>query len=408
MSLDIDIKENLKMALSAVTSNKLRSLLTMLGIAIGNGSVIAMVAVGQGAQQLAREQFAALGSDVIFVTLTSSRVRRTLSSNAKPLLLDDAEAIASQVKSVAEVSPERHRDQLVSYGSQNLNLKVIGTTPEFTTVRNYEIAEGRFFNEADLQRNHRVVVLGAEVANRLFKQQNPIGQMVRINNLNFTVIGVTKPKGVLFGSNQDNMVFTPLSTMSAYLIRWKSPYGTPINVIALTPKENSVNSALFQIKNLMRLRHPVTTDDDLNVYTQQVVLEKVSETEAGLTRMLAAIASISLLVGGIGVMNIMLVSVTERTQEIGLRKAIGAKERDIMVQFLIEAVLLATLGGALGIGMGAGGITIASSVTELAAQISPVSIVVAIGVSGAIGLFFGVIPAQRAARLDPIVALRRI
>ncbi|MGK7930339.1 MAG: ABC transporter permease [Microcystaceae cyanobacterium] len=404
----MDIKENLKMALSAVTSNKLRSLLTILGIAIGNGSVIAMVAVGQGAQQVAREQFEALGADVIFVSLTATRIRRRLSSKAKPLLLSDAEAIASQVKSVAEVSPERHINLLVSYKAENLNIRVVGTTPEFTHVRNYEMAKGRFFNEADMQRNHRVVVLGYEVATRLFKQTNPVNQTVRINNLNFTVIGVTKPKGILFDSNQDNQVFTPLTTMSAYLVRWKSPYGIPLNTIALTPKENRISSALFQVRNLMRLRHPITTEDDLRISTQQAVLEQVSKTEAGLTRMLAAIASISLLVGGIGVMNIMLVSVTERTQEIGLRKAIGAKEKDILFQFLIEAVLLAILGGALGIGLGAGGITVARSFTQLAARISPVSIVVAVGVSGGIGLCFGVIPAQRAARLDPIIALRRM
>jgi putative ABC transport system permease protein len=405
----MDIKENLKMALSAVMSNKLRSLLTMLGIAIGNGSVIAMVAVGQGAQQLAREQFEALGADVIFVTLTSSRVRRTFSSKAKPLLLDDATAIASQVKNVADISPERHAENLVSYRAQNLNLKVIGTTPEFPSVRNYELAEGRFFNEADMERNQRVVVLGAEIANRLFKQQNPVGQSVKINNMLFSVIGVMKPKGVLFGANQDDQVFVPLTTLSAYLTRWKSPYGITLNLIAIKPQNpEKVDSVLFQVKNLMRLRHPVVTEDDLNVYSQQIVLDQASETEAGLTRMLAAIASISLLVGGIGVMNIMLVSVTERTQEIGLRKAIGAKETDIMVQFLIEAVLLAILGGALGIIIGVGGITVARSVTQLAAIISPPSIIVAIGVSGAIGLFFGVIPAQRAARLDPIVALRRM
>ncbi|MGK7944740.1 MAG: ABC transporter permease [Microcystaceae cyanobacterium] len=404
----MEIKENLKMALTAVTSNKLRSVLTMLGIAIGNGSVIAMVAIGQGAQQLAKEQFEALGSDVIFVNLTSTRIRRTLSAEAKPLLLEDAQAIASQVKSVAEVSPERYRDLLVSFGSQNLNISVVGTTPEFITVRNFEIAEGRFFNEVDMERNHRVVVLGAEVAERLFKEQSPINQTIKINKLNFTVIGVTRPKGVLFGTNQDNRVLIPINTFSAYLNRWKSPHGTPISIIALTPKEDRLNSALFQVRNLMRLRHSLSRDDDLRIYSQQGILEKASETEAGLTRMLAAIASISLLVGGIGVMNIMLVSVTERTKEIGLRKAIGAKEGDILVQFLVEAVLLAILGSTLGIGVSIGGITVASSVTQMAAQISPVSIVVAIGVSGGIGLFFGVIPAYRAAQLDPIVALRRM
>ncbi len=404
----MDTRESVKMALSSINTQKLRSLLTMLGIAIGNASVIAMVAVGQGAQELAKKQFESLGADILFVTLSSSRVRRTLSSNAKPLLLEDAKAIATQVRSVAEISPERHSDQLLTYRDQNLNVQVVGTTPEYLSVRNYSMAEGRFFNEIDLKRNHRVVILGAEIATRLFGRQNPVGQSLRIRNSNFTIIGVTQSKGVLFGENQDNNVIVPLTTLSSYLTRWKSPYGTPISLIALTATDpRQLRSVQFQVKNLMRLRHPVTTEDDLNVYAQQLVLDKVKETEAGLTRMLAAIASISLLVGGIGVMNIMLVSVTERTQEIGLRKAIGAREEDILVQFLIEAILLATLGGFLGIGAGVGGIKIASHLTELAAKISPTSIVVAIGVSSGIGLCFGVIPAKRAAQLDPIVALRR-
>lgn len=405
----MDILESLKMAFSAILSNKLRSSLTMLGIAIGNGSVIAMIAVGQGARQTAQEQFEALGPNVLFISLSSTRVRRTISAKAKPLLLQDAEAIATQASAVEDVAPERHTNQLISYRAQNLNNKVIGTTPEFLTARHYEMARGRFINPLDLQRNNRVVVLGAEVARRLFERQNPIGQTLSINKLNFTVIGVTAPKGTLFGANQDDQVIVPLTTFSTYLVRWRSPYGIPLSVITFTAKDkDNIEAAEFQVRNLMQVRHPVSTDDDINIYSQQTILDTAKETNDGLTRMLAAIASISLLVGGIGVMNIMLVSVTERTQEIGLRKAVGAKEKDIMLQFLIEAILLAVTGGVLGISLGIGGITIATTMWSLVAKISPTSIVVAVVVSGGIGLFFGVIPAQRAAKLDPITALRSL
>ncbi len=379
----------------------------MLGIAIGNASVIAMVAIGQGAQKLAAEQFEALGPNVLFVSLTSTRIRRTLSAKAKPLLLEDAEAIASQVPTIAQVAPEIHTGQVISFGKQSLNNEIIGTTPEFLAIRNYQLAQGRFLNEIDLQRANRVVILGAEVAQRLFQTQNPLGQEVRIRNVSFRVIGILSPKGQLFGENQDNRAIVPLNTARYKLVGRTSPHGVPITLISLLAKDQeSVNAAEFQLRNLIHVRHPVTGDDDIQISAQNAILETATKTNEGLTRTLAAIASISLLVGGIGVMNIMLVSVTERTQEIGLRKALGAKEQDILLQFLIEAILLATAGGLVGIGAGVGGIQIAGAVSSLVASISPTSIVVAMVVSGGIGLFFGVVPAKRAAKLDPIVALR--
>ncbi len=403
----MEILENVKIAFSSLTANKLRSGLTMLGIAIGNASVIAMVAVGQGAQKLAAEQFEALGPNVLFASLTPRRVRRTFSKDARPLVLEDAKAIATQVTSLTAVAPEIHSEHLIAYRSQTLTGSIIGTTPEYLSVRNFSLAWGRFLNEIDVQRNNRVVVLGAQVAERLFGKQNPVGQSLRINNISFTVIGVLQAKGSLFGENQDDKAILPLTTTSSQLVGRTSPYGISLTLIALAAKDKEdVKAAEFQIKNLLLLLHPNSRDDDILIDSQNAIIETASKTNEGLTQMLAAIASISLFVGGIGVMNIMLVSVTERTQEIGLRKALGAREKDILIQFLIEAVTLATTGGVLGILLGVGGITIASSVSPLTTRISPVSIVVAIGVSGGIGLFFGVVPAQRAAKLDPILALR--
>jgi putative ABC transport system permease protein len=405
----MELLESVKMSLSALTANKLRSGLTMLGIAIGNASVIAMVAVGQGAQKLAAEQFEALGPNVLFVSLTPRRLRRLLSSEAKPLLFEDAEAIAEQVPAVAEVAPEIQGTQVVSYQSQTLNGSITGTTPEYLTVRNFRVEQGRFLNKVDLQRRMRVAVLGAGMAAQLFKGQNPLGQQIRINNLSFQVVGVTAAKGLLFGENQDERIVIPLTTMAYQVVGRTSPYGIPLSVISLLARDRDrIDSAQFQVENLLRLRHHLTRPEDIRIFAQDALLETASKTNEGLTRMLAAIASISLLVGGIGVMNIMLVSVVERRQEIGLRKALGARERDILGQFLIEAVILAIAGGTLGIGAGVGWSLAANALSSVTTSISPVSIFFALGVSGGIGLFFGVFPAQRAAKLDPIVALQRL
>jgi len=222
-------------------------------------------------------------------------------------------------------------------------------------------------------------------------------------------VGVLKPKGVLFGSNQDNRAIIPLTTQAKLVIGRSSPYGVMLNAISVkAPDPLALKSAGFQITNLMRLRHPEAGEDDIRIYPQNSIIEIATETNDGLSRMLAAIASVSLLVGGIGVMNIMLVSVTERTEEIGLRKALGAKEKDILGQFLVEAVLLAAMGGVIGVTVGIGGTLFVSAISPLATSISPLSVGVAIAVSGSIGLIFGVVPAQRAAQLDPIIALRRI
>lgn len=403
------IIENFKMATSTLVANKMRSSLTMLGIIIGNASVIAMVGVGQGAKNLASEQFESLGPNVIFIVPGSEEERRTTFDRPQTLVWEDAIAIAEQVPSVKEVAPQINANQLITYRNRNANEQVVGTTPEYLTTRSFTVDQGRFFSDLDIKRNQRVVVLGSEIAEKFFPQQNPLGKKIRVKNINVEVIGVLEAKGSFLGDNQDRTVYLPLTTMASQVVGDTSPYGIGVSFISIAANdEESIRAAKLQIENLLRLRHQIIGKDDFSVRTQKDVLEIVGTVTSGLTVLLAAIAGISLIVGGIGVMNIMLVAVTERTKEIGLRKAIGAKSTDILWQFLIEATILSAAGGVIGTVVGIAGIVIVGAVSPLAPTISPVAIVLAVGVSGAIGLSFGVFPAKAAAKLDPIVALRSI
>lgn len=399
--------ETIRMATATLTANKLRSSLTMLGIIIGNASVIAMVGIGQGAQELAKNEFQSLGPNTLFVTPGSREERQTSFDTPKTLVYEDANAIAQQVPSIKGVAPQITNNQVITYQDKNSNNSVLGVTPDFLSVRRFEIAEGRFFREIDLKKNSRVTVLGSEIAKDFFRLENPIGKKIRIKNSSFEVIGIMEPKGSFLGNNQDDVVYVPLTTMANQIVGNQSVYGMNLTFIAVSAKnESSIRAAQFQIENLLRLRHNITGENDFTIQTQQDILDIVGTVTGGLTAMLAAIAGISLLVGGIGVMNIMLVSVSERTQEIGLRKAIGAREKDILTQFLIEATILAVLGGFFGTIIGSGVIIITGSVSPLPAQISVPAVIVAVSVSAGIGLSFGVIPARQAAKLDPIVALR--
>jgi len=404
----MEMLENLKMAFSALMGNKLRSSLTMLGIAIGNASVIALVGVGEGAQKVALEQFEALGPNVLFVSTSSRNVRRTI-PNPRTLTYEDAQAIASQVPAIAAISPELSGKRILSFGNRTSNSPLIGVGAEYLNVRNRQLSKGRFIMESDLKRDNRVIVLGSELAKNLFGNRNPVGENLRIGNLSFQVIGVLQAKGSLFEANQDDRALIPLTTMSNQVLGRNSIYGIPLTHISVLAKSSAqIKAAQFQISNLLQMRHQVSDENYVQVFLQTTVLEMAKETNDSLTRMLASIASISLFVGGIGVMNIMLVSVTERTQEIGLRKALGAKEGDIKGQFLIESVILATTGGIIGIFVGIQGMYLAGIFAALTTSVSIPAIILALGVSSAIGLIFGVVPAHRAAKLDPIVALRRL
>jgi putative ABC transport system permease protein len=403
----MDWLESFKMAGRTLLGNKLRSSLTMLGIIIGNASVIFTIGVGQGAQQLAADEFEALGPNVLFVVPGSRETQNTSLDFPKTLVLADAEAIAAQVPSVRAVAPQRQNRQLVTYRNKNVPTLVVGTTPEFLLVRGFELDRGRFLNEIDISRNGTVAVVGSDLAERLFGAIDPLGKSVRIQGTSFNVVGVMQPKGSFLGTNQDDTIFIPVTTMVNQVVGRTSPYGLDLTFISIAGSdEASVEAAKFQITNLLRLRHQIIGEDDFTVDTQQDILAIVGTITGALTLMLAAIAGISLLVGGIGIMNIMLVSVTERTAEIGLRKALGASQRDILIQFTIEAVILSVAGGFIGTSLGVAGIATIGAFSPLKAPVSGMAIALATGVSGGIGLAFGILPARQAAKLDPIVALR--
>jgi putative ABC transport system permease protein len=399
--------ESFSMAIRALAVNRLRTTLTMLGIIIGNASVIAMIGIGQGARQLATDEFQSLGPNLLFV-VPGNRQRRRISFEIPPtLVLSDAEAIATQVPSVKEVAPQIGGREVTSYRGNNASTQILGVTPSYLTVRSFDVAQGRFISTSDLKRNELIAVLGSELATKLFHTENPLGKNLRIKGVSFQVVGVMQPRGTFLGSNQDDVIFIPLTTMANRIQGHTSPYGTQLSFISVSAvDEKSIRTAEFQITNLLRLRHKISGEDDFEVSSQKIVLQLVGTVTGSLTLLLAAIASISLLVGGIGIMNIMLVSVSERTQEIGLRKAIGANEGDILSQFLIEAVILSALGGILGTSLGIGVVYLTATLTPLKASISLPAIGLSLGVSSGIGLIFGVLPAQRAAQLDPIVALR--
>ncbi|MBD2676286.1 MULTISPECIES: ABC transporter permease [Nostoc] len=399
--------ESVQMAGKTLLSNKLRSALTMLGIVIGNASVIAMIGIGEGGQKFVNKQLESLGPNVLFVLPGNQETQRISFEVPKNLVLQDAEAIASQVPSVVGVAPELNRRQVVTYRNRNTDVNIIGTTPSFLSVRDFETDKGRFFSEVDIKRSNQVVVLGGDLAEKLFGNSNPTGQQLRIGNTSFQVIGTLVAKGSSVGADYDEAALIPITTSANRLVGKNSPYGIALDYLVAAARDgDSVDAAEFQITNLLRLRHKINGEDDFTIRTQKDALQTVGQITSALTIMLAAIAAISLFVGGIGIMNIMLVSVTERTQEIGLRKAIGATEQDILLQFIIEAVIVSAAGGLIGTAVGVSGILLVSAFTPLEAGISTVAIATAVGVSGGIGLFFGVVPARRAAKLDPIVALR--
>ncbi|MBD2090892.1 ABC transporter permease [Microcoleus sp. FACHB-1515] len=403
----MDILESMKMAVKTLTANRVRSSLTMLGIIIGNASVITMVGVGQGAQRYAAGQFESLGPNVLFVIPGSDEDDVRSNDEIRSLTLEDANAIAAQVPTVSAVAPQLQSQQQLSFRNRTTSSIITGTVPDFSIVRSFEVDRGRFLSDLDVQRSNRVVALGSDLARNLFGSTNPIGEQIRIKNISFEVVGVMASKGAFLGDNQDDVAFIPITTMTSRITGNTSPYGTAVTFISATARdEQSMEAAQFQIENLLRLRHQIVNEDDFTVRSQQDALEIVGNVTNALTLMLAAIAAISLLVGGIGIMNIMLVSVRERTQEIGLRKAIGASQQDILVQFMIEAVILSALGGLVGTAIGVGGVTLVGMFTPLEAGVSPIAVALAVGVSGGIGLFFGVVPARQAAKLDPIVALR--
>jgi putative ABC transport system permease protein len=411
----MNLIESARIALRSLSANKLRSILTMLGIIIGVAAVIALMGIGRGAQKAIDSQINSMGTNLLFVSpgSTSANGVRSAQGSAQTLTLEDAQALldAGNAPAVAAIAPEQDAFGQVVYMGNNVNTRVLGVTPDYGPVRNYAVAEGDFIGPAHVTGKSTVAVLGANVANTLFTNgQDPVGQVIRINNNAFRVIGVLVAKGGSGFGNQDDQILVPITTAQARLQRNRSAGGNRIDQISVQVTDGTqMQNAIDQISAILRERHHIRFDDDFTVRSQQDLLASANQITGVLTLFLGGVAGISLLVGGIGIMNIMLVSVTERTREIGIRKAIGATRRNVLMQFLTEATILSVMGGLIGVALGAGiaravsGINMGS--TPLQPYVGIDSILLATMFALAIGLFFGIYPAYRAAGLNPIDAL---
>ncbi len=397
------------MAAKTLVSNKLRSSLTMLGIVIGNASVITLVGLGRGAQTLAKNQLSNLGANVLFIVPGNNDTRRRGIAFPKNLVLEDALAIKDQVPSVKQVAPQISANEIVQSNSKSLSISIAGITPEFLDVRSFEISKGRFISENDVTGSKSVVVIGPDLKTEFFKNNFALGEKIRIKDHSYKIIGILKPKGAVFGSNQDKNAYIPISTMVNRITGKDPTFGISLSFISVEAiNKNNTSAAKFQITNLLRQRHKILRDDDFAVRSQEDALNIVTNITSGLTFLLAGIGAVSLLVGGIGIMNIMLVAVSERTEEIGLRKAIGARQSDILIQFLFEALILSILGGLVGTLTGLSAVYVVGIITPLPASVGLSTTLSTMIISGSIGLTFGVLPAKRASELDPIVALRSL
>ncbi len=413
----MNIMESIKIAVSSLASNKMRSFLTMLGIIIGVASVITLSSIGAGVVDKSLKQVQRNGTNLVTVQGTSQTIGGVrLQSQNTNLTEEDAEEIADQsriTKAVAVAPEYRSGGQFVN-GSKNTFGQVVGTTSAYPSVRDWAIAQGDWFTDSDVTQTANVIVLGSAIAKDLFGDDDPINKSIQINRVKFTVVGVMEAKGGTGFGSLDSQAYAPISTTQKRLFGFRGPGATSTgksvnSIIAKATDSDSMTLLISQITDLLRERHKIGTgqQDDFEIVNQQDLLQAAKDQQQTYTIFLLVIAAISLFVGGIGIMNIMLVTVTERTREIGIRKAIGAKPFDILLQFLIESISICLLGGLVGVVIGiASSLIVGSTVPSLPTLLSVTTILVAVGFAVAVGLFFGIYPARRASLLNPIDALR--
>ena len=408
----MNLLQSARIALGALRVNKLRSALTMLGIIIGVGAVIAMVAVGAGAQARVAEQIQSLGSNLIIVmsgSVTSSGIR-VGSGSQQTITEDDAAAIQREIPAIQAAAASSRGTAQVVYGNLNWGTVIQGVTVEYFEARDWNVMNGRPFSTEEIDGATKVAVVGQTTALNLFGDADPLGQIIRIKKVPFTVVGVLEKKGQnTWGQDQDDVILIPLSTAKKKVLGRSNSNPRAVGAISVKVRvDEDMHEAEAQIRDLLRQRHKLQPyqDDDFSLRNLAEVLQTQEESSKVMTYLLAAIASISLLIGGIGIMNIMLVSVTERTREIGLRMAVGARGRDILTQFLVEAVTLSVIGGVIGIALGLGSSEAINHYMGWRTLVSLDAIAIAFGFAATIGIFFGFYPARKAARLDPIDALR--
>jgi putative ABC transport system permease protein len=413
----VDLLENVRVALDGLLANKLRSALTMLGVIIGVAAVIALMSVGSGAQAAITDQISSMGTNMLIVMPRSmGRVQGGGGGSPSWLTEDDVEALSNplNVPDAALVVPEYSVNGQIIYGDNNFSVAALGTLPAYREMYDLQMQRGSFIAADD--EGDRVVVLGATVAEELFGEFDPVGTKIKFTGtstgqkVSLKIIGVLEEQGGSMFASVDDSILVPLETAQTKLANGRNIFGdltvNRVNVMAVS--DTAVEAAYEQVESVLRTEHDlgIADDDDFNIINQADMLEAATTVTDTLTVFLGAVAGISLLVGGIGIMNIMLVSVTERTREIGLRKAIGARRSDVLVQFLMEAIILSLLGGVIGIGIGVGLAQVANLTGLLTSVVTPESIVLAVGFSIAVGLFFGIYPANQAAKLNPIEALR--
>lgn len=403
------LRDGIVIALSAIRANTLRSLLTVLGIVIGVSAVITMVAVGSGASEQVQQQVSSIGANLLMVTPGARRAGGVMMQGSESLSEDDAEAIAREVPGVAYVAPSRTGSGQYIAGRFNSYGRLEGVTIDYLAVREWEIEAGRSFSPSEVRTAGQVALIGRTVATELFGDSDPVGQSIRVNRMPVTVIGTLRSKGqTTFGQDQDRIVMIPLSTARKVLGNSRAQPRRVDLIMVKTDTAERLEPARAEITALLRqrMRVPADSRESFEVRNMTEFLSTFAETARTMSLLVAAVASISLLVGGIGIMNIMLVSVTERTREIGLRLAVGARPRDILLQFLVEAVTLCLIGGAIGIALGIGLSIAIAKLIHFPVLIQPDVILLSVSISAAIGIFFGFWPARRAARMDPIEALR--